>query len=205
MDGRWPSSGQRTTGIRQRMNINRHNYEEYFILYMDNELGSDERSMVEAFVLQHPDLKEELDLLLQYKLSPDTEITFPGKEELLKVNGETPVTITNYEEWMVLYIDDELTTDQRTELEKFLAVNPYIQKKLALLQRSKLQPEQINFAGKESLYRREEKVKALPVRWLRIAAAAVLLLGIGITVAVFVNKNPSGKGDIVKEIGRAHV
>jgi hypothetical protein len=45
------------------MNINRHNYEEYFILYMDNELDSDDRRMVEAFVLQHPDLKEELDIL----------------------------------------------------------------------------------------------------------------------------------------------
>ena len=56
--------------------INRHNYEEYFILYMDNELGSEERRMVEAFVQQHPDLKEELDNLLQYKLAPDTDIVF---------------------------------------------------------------------------------------------------------------------------------
>ena len=55
------------------MNINHHNYEEYFILYMDNELGSDARRMVEAFVQQHPELKGELDLLLQYKLVPDTE------------------------------------------------------------------------------------------------------------------------------------
>ena len=44
------------------MNINYHNYEECFILYMDNELSGDERRMVEAFVQQHPELKEELDL-----------------------------------------------------------------------------------------------------------------------------------------------
>ncbi len=194
------------------MNINRHNYEEYFILYMDNELGSDDRRMVEAFVLQHPDLKEELDVLLQYKLSPDTEILFPGKEELIKVNGETPVSLTNYEEWLVLYIDNELNTDQRKEVEKFIAANPPVREELALLQRSKLQPEQILFAGKESLYRKEEKVRSLPVRWLRlrqafsdrrwrVAAAAVLLLGIGITTAVFVNKRSSGKEDIVKGTG----
>ena len=47
------------------MQINRHNYEEYFILYMDNELGSTERRMVEDFVKLHPDLQEELDMLLQ--------------------------------------------------------------------------------------------------------------------------------------------
>jgi hypothetical protein len=180
------------------MKIDRHNYEEYFILYMDNELGSDDRRMVEAFVLQHPDLKEELDLLLQYKLTPDTEILFPGKEDLIKVNGETPITLTNYEEWLVLYIDNELNADQRKAVESFMAVNPSIQDELTLLQHSKLQPEQIVFAGKEFLYRKEEKVRPLPVRWWRIAAAAVLLLGIGITTAVVVNKKSSGGGEFVK-------
>lgn len=183
------------------MNINRHNYEEYFILYMDNELGSDDRCMVEAFVLQHPDLKEELDLLLQYKLSPDSEILFPGKEDLIKVNGETPISITNYEEWLVLYIDKELNADQRKAVERFMADKPSVQEELALLKRSKLQPEQIVFAGKESLYRKEEKVRPLPVRWWRIAAAAVLLLGIGITTVVIVNKKSSGGEAIVKGTG----
>jgi hypothetical protein len=183
------------------MNINRHNYEEYFILYMDNELGSEDRRMVEAFVVQHPDLKEELDLLLQYKLSPDTQVLFPGKEDLIKVNGETPITLTNYEEWLVLYIDNELNADQIKAVEKFMTDNPAIQEELALLQRTKLQPREIVFTDKESLYRREEKVRSLPVRWWRVAAAAVLLLGIGITTAVILNKKSSGKGDIVKGDG----
>lgn len=176
------------------MNINRHNYEEYFILYMDNELGSEDRRMVEAFVLQHPDLKEELDLLLQYKLSPDTQVIFPDKEDLIKVNGETPITLTNYEEWLVLYIDKELNAGQIKSVEKFMAGNPAVQEELALLERSKLQPEQINFSGKESLFRREEKVKALPVRWWR-AVAAILILALGLTTLILLNNKPS----VVKE------
>ncbi len=150
------------------MKIDRHNYEEYFILYMDNELSSDDRRMVEVFVLQHPDLKEELDILLQYKLVPDTDIVFDGKEELMKVNGDTPVTFSNYEEWLVLYMDNELTAEQKNTVEQFLAVNPSVKEEFTLLQRTKLQPEQIVFAHKESLYRKEEKVRHLTARWPRL-------------------------------------
>ena len=50
------------------MSINRHNYEEFFILYLDNELSSEHRRQVELFVEQHPDLGEELQLLEQTRL-----------------------------------------------------------------------------------------------------------------------------------------
>ncbi len=186
------------------MNINRHNYEEYFILYIDNELSSHERRMVELFILQHPDLKEELDILLQYKLVPDTNITFTGKEELMKVNGHTPVSFTNYEEWLVLYMDNELNAEQKATIEQFISANPTIKEELALLQHTKLQPEKIFFADKELLYRKEEnpdsyRDRPLPVRWWRLAAAAVLLLGVGITTAILVNKKSiPGNKEIVK-------
>jgi hypothetical protein len=176
------------------MSINHHNYEEYFILYMDDELGSDDRCMVEAFVLQHPDLKEELDILLQYKLEPDTSVVFNGKEELLKVNGNTPITLTNYEEWLVLYIDNELTADQKNNLEQFIEANPSVKEELALLMKAKLQPEQIIFTNKESLYRRKEKVRAIPVLWWRMAAA-VLILALGLTTFIVLNKKPSAGGN----------
>jgi hypothetical protein len=174
------------------MNINRHNYEEYFILYMDNELSSDERRMVETFVQNHPDLKEELDILLQYKLVPDATIIFKGKEELMKLKGESPVTLSNYEEWLVLYMDNELTVDQQKTVEQFIAANPSVNKEVDLLLRTQLQPETIVFANKEVLYRREEKVR--PILWWR-AAAAVLILALGITSIIVFNK----KGNTDKE------
>jgi hypothetical protein len=183
------------------MIINRHNYEEYFILYMDNELGHEDRRQVEEFVQKNPDLKEELDILLQYKLVPDTNIVFEHKEELMVHDDNPLMNPGNYEEWLVLYIDHELNNKQRILVEEFIANHPSAKDELAILQRTKLQPEPIIFADKESLFRREEKVRAIPMRWWRIAAAAVLILAAGLTAVVVLNKGSAGKEGIAKTPG----
>ncbi len=181
------------------MNINRHNYEEFFILYVDNELSSEDRRMVEAFVQHHPDLNEELELLMHYKLVPDELVVFENKEALIK--GDAIINVANYEEYFLSYIDNELTTAQRAAVEKFVAANPVAAKELILLQKSKLQPESIVLANKESLYRTEEKVRRLPVGWWR-AAAAVLILALGLTTFLVLNKKSSTEvGPIVKTPG----
>ncbi len=183
------------------MNINRHNYETYFILYMDNELRPEERRMVEEFTALHPDLKEELDNLLQYKLEPDTGIVFTGKEELLKGAGHAPVNLTNYPEWLLLYNDNELDAGGRRLVEQFVATNPAAKAELDLLRQCRLQPEAIRFAHKDALYRREGKVRSLPVWWWR-AAAAVLLLAIGLTVVMLSSrKSTSGNTEIAGNSG----
>jgi hypothetical protein len=179
------------------MNINRNNYEEYFVLYLDNELDSESRREVEGFAQQNPDLKAELDVLLQSKLTPDADISFSDKGSLMRFDSAS-ISLANYEEWLTSYIDDELTEGERNDVEVFVAGNPAIQRELNLLQQTKLQPETIVFPYKESLYRKEEKARVIPVRWWRIAAAAVLLLGISTTTIVLVNnKKGNGRGDLV--------
>ena len=178
------------------MNINRNNYEEYFILYMDNELNSEERHQVEAFIELHPDLKEELELLMQYKLTPDPDIVFTGKEELMKQGNNCLINFTNYDEWFTLYTDNELTVKEKKTVEQFILENPALKKELVLTQKAKLQPEEIIFENKESLYRKEEKVKLIPLHWWRVAAAVILLLGIGFAIYSVINKKPtSGKDE----------
>ena len=53
----------------QRINLG--NYEEYFILYMDNELSDEQKALVDAFLLAHPDLQAEFELLLSTQLTPE--------------------------------------------------------------------------------------------------------------------------------------
>lgn len=189
------------------MSIDRNNYEEYFILYMDNELSLPERRMVEAFLHQHPDLKEELDLLLQYKLVPDSEIIFDRKEELMVplADRSVPITAANYQDWLILYLDNELSNAEKKAVDVYMVATPSAKKELEILSRTKLEPEEIVFKDKASLYK-TEKTEPAPLfriggifadrRW-RAAAAILLLLIVGVTTAVIVNKRSSNPG-IVK-------
>src|ERR1700752_4230013 len=156
------------------LNIDRHNYEEYFILYMDNELSAEERAAVESFVQKHPDLKEELDQILQYKLVPDTELSYPFKEELLKGQEYGSINTVNYESWLLLYVDNELSVDERKMVGQFVNDHPAAAASLALLQKTKLPAAKISCPDKNSLYRRERRIAPF---WM--AAAAVLILALG--------------------------
>jgi len=70
--------------------ITRDNYEEFFLLYVDNELSVTDRRLVEAFVGDNPDLKEEWESLLQCRIQSDTAEgpVFAGKEGLMKFAEE---------------------------------------------------------------------------------------------------------------------
>lgn len=177
------------------MKITRHNYEEYFILYLDNELSSADRREVELFVQQNPDLKAELDILFQSQLPVDTDVVFNRKESLLKSESAT-IKEDNYEEWLLSYIDNELSGAEKTMLEKFVAERPAIKKELEVLQKAKLQPENIVFRDKSMLYRREEKVRVIAINWRRIAIAASLVLAVGTAAVVLFKSNEEKPADI---------
>lgn len=158
------------------MKIDRHNYEEYFLLYVDNELDAATRADVEAFAGRHPDLREELDLLLQFRAEPDPAISFPDKEQLLKTTSTEPIHAANVTEWLLLYADGELPAAGSRLVEDYLAKHPAAAAEWQILQQCRLQPEEILHPDKTSLYRQEEKVRVIGFRRWRMAAAILLLL-----------------------------
>jgi hypothetical protein len=181
------------------MMITRHNYEEFFILYMDNELTAEQRRQVESFVSLHPDLREELDTLLQFRLQPDPEIVYAGKSELLREISEGPINSINYEEWLLNYIDNELSEEERQMVDSFIAGWPPAADQLQLLLQSKLSPEKIVYEHKSDLYRRERR-RIAPL-WYRMAAA-VLLLAIGLTAVIVLRGKQKEPGTLA---GRGQV
>jgi len=182
------------------MNIKRHNYEEYFILYLDNELSSGDRLQVELFVKENPDLQEELNLLMQTQLVPDSSFVFAGKEQLLKTSGTDSINTTNYEEWLLSYADNELSAEQKIAVDYFIANHPAAKAELEFLQKTKLQPDpSLAFANKEILYRKEEKVRVIAIHWRRIAVAVALLLAASTTALLVFNNKEDNQENIAAE------
>lgn len=66
------------------MNINKNNYEEWMINYIENNLSEHEVSELKLFLAEHPELETDLALFEQTILKPDYSIRFDGKEMLKK-------------------------------------------------------------------------------------------------------------------------
>ena len=158
-------------------------------MYVDHELSAAERKVVEAFVRENQDLQGELDLLQQTKLIADPTVVFEHKEFLMKEpEGDAVINFTNYEEYFLLYADNELTGDQQRAVQLFASQSERLQKEFDLIMQCRLEPEEnIIFEGKEILYRSARDHRPLLIPLFRISAAAIILL-IG-AVLVFRNAN----------------
>ena len=152
--------------------INRNNYEEYFLLYIDNELDATARLAVENFVHQNADLEVEFKMLNQLKALPD-EIMFDDKETLLRTEGNS-INETNYEEYFLLYIDNELSALKRAEVEMYVLQHPKLQDEFTTLKQAVLTPELISYSDKQDLYRTEKR-RVVSLKVWRWTAAAILV------------------------------
>ncbi len=180
------------------MKLDRNNYEEFFLLYVDNELTAEQRRSVEQFVQEHPDLAMELDILQQTVLPADNSVVFTGKDSLLKNESGSLINMSNYEEYLISYVDNELNASERNAFEKFLAAHPAVKEELGVYQQTKLEPEEkIVFANKEILYRKEEKVRVISMQWWKIAVAAAVILVAGLGTFIILNKKDTTPGTSV--------
>lgn len=144
-------------------------------MYADNELNSQQRTAVELFLKQNPDLVAELDMFMQVKLEPEEDIVFNGKEALYK-KADVEINTHNYEEFFLLYVDRELSEADSEKVEKFVLQHPQLQDEFTLLKQTVLQPEAITFGDKSSLYRQEERRRVVPLfSFMRVAVAAAII------------------------------
>src|SRR5687767_949365 len=119
------------------MNINRNNYESFFLLYIDNELSAAEKLAVDNFIQVNPDLEEEFIMLQQTVLKAD-EVVFSKKESLFK-SGVTPADL---EESLLLHLDNELDVAEQKNITELIHTNVDVEQAWLLLQRTKLEKDE---------------------------------------------------------------
>jgi hypothetical protein len=172
-----------------RNNINRNNYEEYFLLYVDNELTESDKKAVESFLRQNSDLAEELDMLMHLRLRPDEEILFENKELLHRpeIANTSGISSENYTEFLLSFVDRELSKEEENMLAEFLKRNPQAKLELDLLLMTKLEPDQsVVFPEKSFLYKTTKVPSKLAgLNWWKVAAAAVVILMAGLMWIIF--------------------
>lgn len=155
--------------------ITRDNYEEFFLLYVDNELSMAEKRVVEIFIDENPDLREEWEALLQCRVDPEPQVTFPGRDWL---PGQD-------QEYLLSYIDNELNEEDRRAVESYIHRYPSRAAELELLRKTISHPDPaVVFADKEILHRAGDRRRIIFLRW---TAAAAVVAGI---VAFLIFNNP---------------
>ena len=178
------------------MSINRHNYETFFLLYVDKELSAAERKAVDVFVQENPDLQMELSLLQQTVVNADDVVL--DKKDWLYMEED----ISALQENILLYADNELTAADKNAVDALLASDKKALVEWNVLQQTRLQPDMaVVFADKQSLYRKEDG-RVVGFKWWRAAAAAVLL-GFGLWTGVSVYKNYSAAKTGTEELANS--
>ncbi len=173
------------------MNIDRNNYEEYFLLFADNELTDSEKVEVIMFLKNNKDLEEEFNMINYTVSRPDVNMRLTDKSFLFRNNTASLINEKNYKEVFVLYHDNELTENEKQETEEFLSVHKELKNEFELIGLAILTPESsVVFPNKKILYKKEKDGKVIPlIFWKAIAAAAFIGFGLWIAEMYFNNKN----------------
>ena len=159
------------------MEINQHNYEHYFLMYIDNELSAEEKAAVNDFIMQYPNYANKLETLQQLKISPDTLI-YENKFSLYKLSEQDQQCIT--------YLENEMTNEEKASFENKLFANTSLQSTVKQWQGAFLTtPTNIEIAPnfKISLYKKSAQIKPLWAtatfkRWVSVAAILLVVIGV---------------------------
>ena len=158
------------------MEINQHNYEHYFLMYIDNELSGMERAAVNDFIMQFPNYANKLETLQQLKISPATLI-YENKFSLYKLSEQ--------DEQCIAYLENEMTNEEKASFENKLSANITLQSTVKQWQATFITPPttiEIDPNFKNSLYKKSAQIKPLWAtvtfkRWASVAAILVVVIG----------------------------
>jgi hypothetical protein len=162
------------------MNINRDNYEEYFLDFLEGKLEGKQMLQFRQFLLENPGLADELTAASEVRIIPEEHIHLTNKSTLKKdVHPVAGIHEGNIEEKLVALMEGDLDDAGRKGLDEFLRQNPAFRHDLDLYEKTRLQPDQdVCFPDKKKL-KKSFPVIYIRYFWIGSTAAALLLLFLG--------------------------
>ncbi|MEN8115680.1 MAG: hypothetical protein ABFS16_01800 [Bacteroidota bacterium] len=156
------------------MEINRNNYEAYFIDYLEGNLDERLVDIFIEFLQQNPDLKEELSLFEQVRAVPE-QISFDKKEKLYKEKYDSEKEFDNA---AIASLEGDILEKEKAGFEAYIATHPEKQKDIVLFSKTKLKAdESVVFTKKSRLYKKSAR-KVFLLWSGRVAAVLILALAI---------------------------
>ncbi len=106
--------------------ITKHNYEAFYLDYLEGNLNEIETAELFRFLDAHPDIKVELedeDDLLSFQLHPEST-AIDDKEDLKYFECQPDeVCLNNYQDWLVAKVEGDLSPEAIQKLDQFIADN----------------------------------------------------------------------------------
>jgi hypothetical protein len=163
------------------MNINRENYEMYFLDYHEGRLEPGQVAELLVFLELNPEPKEEFRNFEAILVTPDMSIFFEQKSALKKNNVSIsgPINASNYETYFIADTEKQLTPEEQHWLTGFLEINPGLNNIYRLYLHTRLQPDtRIQYPGKAALKRSILNTRRIYYYALSAAASIALLLAV---------------------------
>ncbi len=176
-----------------KMNINKSNYEEFLIDFIEGNLKPELKKEMDLFLDAHPEIREEVESFEFINISTPKNITFDFKADLKQtgINSTQNISESNYEEYLIASSENDLSNNEEKELNQFLEINPQLDQTNKLYKLSKATPSlAIVFEDKKSL----KKSLFIKRRWYYAVSAAASVL---ILISIFLN--PFSSPDSITE------
>jgi hypothetical protein len=166
------------------MEINRNNYQAWFLDFRDNSLDAKQQQGLATFLQNNPDLQDEF---LDFKtdslciISPDEALVFDTKQKLKKIEIVPVGNIgqDNYEDFIIGHLEHDLDDSQQSEFAIFKAINPAVESEIIFFKHTFLNADvRLSYPAKDQI---KKSVSLVPPRQyilagLSIAALLVLVL-----------------------------
>jgi len=152
--------------------ITRNNYEEFFIDYIEGEINAHDKIALKSFLVQNPDLKEELDGMMDLDFKFESDTTIKDSFTLKDIPFEA-----NFDDFCIAQLEGDLDPYESNAFKNFIDSNPNKAKDLELYNKTKLEADlSIVFENKKNLKQKNKAIIFRQFVFTTLATAASIAI-----------------------------